>query len=50
MAPPPPPPSAAATTTTATAPAVSGEPGVVVVKRWGKIQVQGSVPSPGIGH
>ncbi|KAL5203517.1 hypothetical protein ABZP36_014469 [Zizania latifolia] len=21
-----------------------------VVKRWGKVQVQGSVPSPGIGH
>uniref|UniRef100_A0A0D9WDS5 Uncharacterized protein n=1 Tax=Leersia perrieri TaxID=77586 RepID=A0A0D9WDS5_9ORYZ len=45
MAPPMPPPTPAGkapeTTTTTTAP---------VGKRWGKAQLQGSVPSPGIGH
>ncbi|KAL5202186.1 hypothetical protein ABZP36_013138 [Zizania latifolia] len=39
-----PPPAPAATTT-----AEAGKPGVSVAKRWGKI-VQGSVPSPGVGH
>ncbi|KAG8067458.1 hypothetical protein GUJ93_ZPchr0005g15912 [Zizania palustris] len=42
MAPPP----APAATATATAGKSSG---VTVAKRWGKI-VQGSVPSPGVGH